>query len=151
MAAPITPSVGCDVFVPDTSRTRVLLIRRADNGFWALPGGFHDLNETPTQCAVRECFEETGLQIRLERLLGVFSSNCYREMNYPHKGGKYCHILFLAAPVDREKSAARTTNEAREVAWFAESQIPSMSDGHDVRVTVGFRALGDPMLPAHFE
>jgi len=151
MSDPITPFIGCDVFVPDASRSRVLLIRRADNGFWALPGGFHDLHETPMRCAVRECLEETGLQIRIERLLGVFSSNCYREINYPHKGRQYCHILFLAEPVDLAASTARTTNEAREIGWFTETQIPPMSDGHDVRVTVGFRSLRDPQSPAHFE
>jgi ADP-ribose pyrophosphatase YjhB (NUDIX family) len=151
MAAPSTPSVGCDVFVPDSSRTRVLLIRRADNGFWALPGGFHDLNETPMQCVVRECLEETGVSIRIARLIGVFSSNCYREMNYPHKGGKYCHILFLAETVDPARSAAHTTSEAREIGWFTERQVPAMSDGHDVRVAHGFRSLGDPLTPAYFE
>ncbi|CAN5485143.1 hypothetical protein BH09PLA1_BH09PLA1_05480 [soil metagenome] len=151
MPAPVTPLVGCDVFVPDVSRTRALLIRRSDNGFWALPGGFHDLTETPMQCVVRECLEETGLQIRIERLLGVFSSNCYPEVNYPHKGGKYCHILFLAEPVAMENSAARTTSEAREIGWFTESQSPAMSDGHDVRVALGFRCLRDPTTPAYFE
>src|SRR5437870_11048643 len=100
MAAPVTPLVGCDVFIPDASRTRVLLVRRADNGFWALPGGFHDVDETPAKCAARECLEETGLHIRIARLIGVFSSNCYREVNYPHKGGKYCHILFLADAIE---------------------------------------------------
>ena len=151
MAAPVTPLVGCDVFIPDASRSRVLLIRRADNGFWALPGGFHDLNETPMRCVVRECLEETGLDIRVERLLGVFSSNCYREINYPHKDGKYCHILFLAEPIDLEKSTARTTSEAREIGWFTESQTPPKSDGHDVRVALGFRCLRDPKMPAYFE
>src|SRR5688572_5495977 len=151
MPAPITPLVGCDVFIPDTSRTRVLLIRRADNGFWALPGGAHDPDETPMQCAVRECLEETGLQVRIERLLGVFSSNCYREINYPHKGRKYCHILFLAEPIEIGQSAVRSTEEALEIGCFTSSQIPPMSDGHDARVTMGFRCIQDPKSPAHFE
>src|SRR5580704_13610523 len=99
MPAPQTPLVGADVFIPDEAG-RVLLIRRADNGMWALPGGFHDLNETPATCAIRECLEETGLYIRITGLLGVFSSNRYPEINYPHKGGKYVHILFLAEKID---------------------------------------------------
>ena len=107
MPPPISPFVGCDTFIPDTSLTRVLLIRRADNGFWALPGGFHDLDETPATCAARECFEETGLRISIARLLGVFSSNRYREVNYPHKGGKYVHILFLAEALAADQSPRR--------------------------------------------
>jgi ADP-ribose pyrophosphatase YjhB (NUDIX family) len=147
---PITPLVGCDTFIPDTTRTRVLLIRRADNGFWALPGGFHDLHETPATCAVRECFEETGLRIAIARLLGVFSSNRYREVNYPHKGGKYVHVLFLAEPLAADQSPS-PTSEAREFGWFAQHELPPLSDGHDVRVALGFRALQNPSLAAHFE
>jgi ADP-ribose pyrophosphatase YjhB (NUDIX family) len=147
MPAPTTPLVGADVFVPDEAG-RILLIRRADNGMWALPGGFHDLDETPATCAARECLEETGLSIRIVRLLGVFSSNCYQEVNYPHKGGKYVHILFLGERISGE---ARPTSEAREIGFFHENEIPPLSDGHDVRITLGFRVLRDPATPAYFE
>jgi ADP-ribose pyrophosphatase YjhB (NUDIX family) len=147
MPAPRTPLVGADVFIPD-ERNRVLLIRRADNGMWALPGGFHDLDETPATCAARECLEETGLTVRITRLLGVFSSNRYAEVNYPHKGGKYVHILFLAEPT---AGTAHPTNEAREIGFFAENEIPPLSDGHAPRIELGFKVLRDPSTPAHFE
>jgi ADP-ribose pyrophosphatase YjhB (NUDIX family) len=147
MPAPVTPLVGADVFVPDDAG-RVLLIRRADNGMWALPGGFHDLHETPATCAARECLEETGLSVRIARLLGVFSSNRYAEVNYPHKGGKYVHILFLAESIG---GIARPTSEAREIGFFAERDIPSLSDGHAPRIELGFRVLRDPSMPTYFE
>jgi ADP-ribose pyrophosphatase YjhB (NUDIX family) len=146
MAIPVTPLIGCDVFVPD-STGRVLLIRRADNGFWALPGGFNDVGETPLECAVRECREETGLSVRVRRLLGVFSSRRYKQVNYPYPGA-YAHILFLAYPVD---GGAAASAEAREVGFFGEMELPAMSDGHDVRVAVGFAALREPDAAAHFE
>ena len=82
MPRPLTPFVGCDVFLPDPAG-RVLLIRRRDNGFWALPGGCQDLGETPAECARRECREETGLEVQITRLLGVFSSKRYERVNYP--------------------------------------------------------------------
>ena len=148
MSRTITPLVGCDTCIADASRTRVLLIRRADNGFWALPGGFVELHETPAQCAARECLEETGLQVRVTRLLGVFSSQCYEQVNYPHKGGVYCHILFLGEVVE---GAPRTTDEAREIGWFAAHELPPMSDGHLPRVQIGFAAIRDASAPAHFE
>jgi ADP-ribose pyrophosphatase YjhB (NUDIX family) len=150
MPAPITPLVGADVFIPDEIG-RVLLIQRADNGMWALPGGAHDLHETPATCAVRECLEETGLSVRIARLLGVFSSNCYPEINYPYKGGKYVHILFLAERID---GIAHPTPEAREIEFFAEHDIPKtaqLSDGHAPRIELGFRILRDPSTPAYFE
>ena len=46
MKKPVTPVVGVDVFIPD-SESRVLLIKRTDNGFWCTPGGSQDLGETP--------------------------------------------------------------------------------------------------------
>ena len=53
MGKPKTPFVGCDVFVTN-EKNEVLLIQRVDNKLCALPGGFHDLGETPAKCAIRE-------------------------------------------------------------------------------------------------
>lgn len=64
MPKPITPLVGADTFVVN-ERGEVCLIKRADNGLWALPGGCQDLGETPEHCAVREFREETGLEVRV--------------------------------------------------------------------------------------
>lgn len=52
---------------------RVLLQRRADNGDWALPGGAMEIGETLAQCAVREVREETGLDIEITGLIGIYS------------------------------------------------------------------------------
>src|SRR5688572_6988267 len=51
---------------------RVLLHRRADDGYWSLPGGAIDPGETPAAAVAREVHEETGLIVRAERVLGVF-------------------------------------------------------------------------------
>ena len=51
----------------------VLLIRRTDNGNWALPGGAVEMNESVAGAAVRETFEETGMQVEVTGLLGVYS------------------------------------------------------------------------------
>ena len=52
---PVTPLVGVDVFIA-VSESRVLLIKRTDNGFWCTPGGSQDLGETPEECGVWEVF-----------------------------------------------------------------------------------------------
>jgi 8-oxo-dGTP pyrophosphatase MutT (NUDIX family) len=51
----------------------ILLQRRRDTGQWALPGGVQELGETPSQCAIRECEEETGVHTKVVGLLGVYS------------------------------------------------------------------------------
>lgn len=76
MPKPITPLVGTDTFVIN-EKSELCLIKRADNGLWALPGGCQELNETSAECARREYFEETGLIIEITKLLGVFSSLKY--------------------------------------------------------------------------
>ena len=52
---------------------RVLLIRRADSGLWALPGGSVDIGERVADAAVREVLEETGVEVRLSGLVGIYS------------------------------------------------------------------------------
>ncbi len=52
---------------------RLLLIRRSDNGFWALPGGAQDLGESVSQAVVREVEEETGILVEVTGISGVYS------------------------------------------------------------------------------
>ena len=147
MPNPATPLVGCDVFVTDEAG-RVLLIRRHDNGLWALPGGCQELGETPAECACRECCEESGFVVRLVRLLGVFSSARYEYVHYPWKENEFCHLLFQAAIVAGQ---SRPSGETIEVAFFSPEALPPLSDGHQPRVQFAFRALRDPTLPPFFE
>ena len=69
-------TVDCVVFAVVAEQLEVLLIRRAGEPFagsWALPGGFVDLGETVEAAARREALEETGLEVTLRSLLGVYS------------------------------------------------------------------------------
>jgi ADP-ribose pyrophosphatase YjhB (NUDIX family) len=147
MPIPITPLVGCDVFVLNEN-FEVLLIQRADNGLWALPGGCQDLGETPQECAERECLEETGYEAKVTALLGVYSSNRYEYVYYPWKENEFCHLLFRATIVSGE---AKTSKETIKVGWFAENTLPKFSDGHEVRVRFGFHANQNPHIKAYFE
>ena len=53
---------------------KLLLLRRPDDGLWALPGGFVEIGETLAETAVRELWEEVGIRGKASRLLGVFDS-----------------------------------------------------------------------------
>ena len=66
---PNTLVPACGVLTVD-ERGRVLLQRRRDTGQWAIPMGKQELGETPSQCAVRETREETGLLVEPTGILG---------------------------------------------------------------------------------
>ena len=75
MTGPETPKLMVDIVIPDAGG-QVLLIQRANDpyeGSWALPGGFVDVGEAVEDAAVREAKEETGLDVELLRLVGVYS------------------------------------------------------------------------------
>ena len=67
-----TAKVGANAAVFDDDG-RILLVRRADNGRWDLPGGFVEPNETPPEAAVREAREEAGVEVSVAELVGVYS------------------------------------------------------------------------------
>jgi ADP-ribose pyrophosphatase YjhB (NUDIX family) len=69
----VTPRVGANAAVFDEAG-RLLLVRREDNDYWALPGGHLDYGETLVQAAVREAREETGLAVQVVRLSGIYSA-----------------------------------------------------------------------------
>ena len=75
MSRPVTPLLTVDVVVrlPLQDNRIVLVERRNPPHGWALPGGFVDVGETVEAAAVREVREETGLEVHLEGLLGVYS------------------------------------------------------------------------------
>jgi 8-oxo-dGTP pyrophosphatase MutT (NUDIX family) len=64
--------VGCSTAIFN-EEGKVLLTRRRDNGQWCLPSGGMDAGESPSETAIREVFEETGLEVRVKRLVGVYS------------------------------------------------------------------------------
>ena len=65
--------VGCSATIFDAAREKVLLTQRADNGRWCLPGGGLDPGESVEETCIREVREETGLHVRVTRLIGVYS------------------------------------------------------------------------------
>ena len=65
---------ACDAVIFDSPGEKVLLTRRTDNGRWCLPGGAMDPGESAAECCAREVLEETGLIVRVGKLIGVYST-----------------------------------------------------------------------------
>ncbi len=66
--------VGCSAAIFDAKCEKVLLTQRTDNGRWCLPGGGMESGESAAEACEREVWEETGLKVRVTRLIGVYSN-----------------------------------------------------------------------------
>ncbi|RAK18906.1 HAD superfamily hydrolase (TIGR01459 family) [Anoxybacillus vitaminiphilus] len=70
---------------------RVLLMKRADNGLWGIPSGHVEPAETVEQAIIREIREETGLEVQVKRLIGVYSDPVSQIFSYPN--GEIAHFI----------------------------------------------------------
>jgi len=75
----VTPKVDIRAVVFN-EQEEILLVREKSDGAWALPGGWSDVGYTPSEVAVKEVKEETGLDVKVERLLAVMDM---REHDHP--------------------------------------------------------------------
>jgi ADP-ribose pyrophosphatase YjhB (NUDIX family) len=90
--------VGCSAAIFDQNREKVLLTRRADNGLWCLPGGGMESGESAAQACEREVWEETGLKVRVTRLVGVYS-NPDQLVIYPDGDKAFFIVLSFEAEI----------------------------------------------------
>ena len=72
-------SVSCSVFI--TNENKILLVRENKVNKWGLPGGRIELDETLPGCAIRECREETGLEVEIKDLIFISQKSHSREGN----------------------------------------------------------------------
>lgn len=113
-----------DAWVRDR-RGRLLLVRRGRppfRGRWALPGGFCDAGETTEQCGAREVAEETGVEVRIGRLLGVYSD----PKRDPR--GHTVSVLYEARPI---RGDARGGDDAAEARWFTRREVEKLDLAFD--------------------
>lgn len=117
---------------------KVLLVRRSTGlhqGLWSFPAGFVEFDEHPAEAALRECREETGLEVELTGILDV--------MGPEPEGVANIVIVYRARIVGGE---LRAGDDADQVAFFAPEELPSLAFATEI-------ALGkwhDPQL-RHFE
>ncbi len=118
-----TPKVDVRAFI--LKDDRVLLVREdADGGRWSLPGGWADVNETPSSSIVREVREESGYEVKPVRLLAVLDRE--KQGHLPPFPYHIYKMFFLCEIIG---GTARKTNECSESGFFAEDHLPELSLG----------------------
>ncbi|MEV7546149.1 NUDIX domain-containing protein [Streptomyces sp. NPDC089915] len=116
----IVPSV---TVVAQDGEGRVLLIHRTDNGLWALPGGGVDTGESVAEAAVRETREETGFEVEVTGLIGLYTNPRHVIAYDDGEVRQQFSICFSARIVG---GARRTSSESREVAFLAPGDLDGM-------------------------
>jgi ADP-ribose pyrophosphatase YjhB (NUDIX family) len=130
---------------------KILLIRRADNRKWAMPGGGLDVGETPAQGAAREALEETGVHCEPVSLVGVHDSR-FCGVRAPHQLYMY---MFLCRPLPEipDEVPPSHAEEVIETGWFGENELPpDLDPGHVIRIPLAFQAWRNGgKQPAYFD
>ena len=115
--------IGSCAVIFDETHTEVLLTRRADNGLWCVPGGTMEAGESVEECCRREVLEETGLEVRLKRLVGVYSN---RDQLVIYPDGNKAQIVVLSFEAEIIRGEPRLSDEVTDWGFFGLSEIRSM-------------------------
>jgi 8-oxo-dGTP pyrophosphatase MutT (NUDIX family) len=118
-----TAKVGADGAVFDDDE-RVLLVRRTDDGTWGLIAGWVEPGEAPHETVVREFAEETGYDVVVDALVGVFARPASAAFG-PHGVVSVVHLCSIVGGEPR-----RLEHEVLEVAWRAIDDVDAWHKNH---------------------
>jgi ADP-ribose pyrophosphatase YjhB (NUDIX family) len=116
--------------------SEVLLVRRADNGEWAPITGIPDPGEEPAVAARREAWEETRVEITVDRLASVSTTPPVIHANGDR--AIYLDHTFACTWVGGEPTVG--DDESVEVAWFDRAELPPMKSELAERIEVACSA-----------
>jgi 8-oxo-dGTP pyrophosphatase MutT (NUDIX family) len=113
---------ACGVLAID-SHGHLLLQQRRDTGQWAIPMGKMELGETPTQCAIRETQEETGVLVEVTGILGVYSDPAHIVAYPDGEIRQEYEVILLGRPISGTPAA---NEEASDVGWFTADELDAL-------------------------
>jgi len=115
--------LGCSAVIFDGDRKSVLLTRRKDNGAWCLPSGGMEPGESVSETCEREVFEETGLIVRVERLVGIYSNPNYL---FKYNDDNCFQVIALNFEVTVISGVIGLSDETTDIKYFLISDIGKM-------------------------
>ncbi len=126
---------------------RILLVKELADGGWTLPGGWVDVNETPSQSVEREVLEESGYQVKARKLLALYDRNLHGHPPYMF------HIYKMFFLCDLLGGEGTTSAETGGADFFAPNNLPPLSTPRTTREEIErfFIHLKNPDLPTDFD
>jgi ADP-ribose pyrophosphatase YjhB (NUDIX family) len=100
---------------------KILLVQERADGCWAMPGGWADVGEYPSAMVVREVWEESGFEVQVRKVIGVYDAN---RGGRPQEFYHAYKVVFLCEIVGGE---ARTSDETMAVGFFSFDDLPPLS------------------------
>jgi 8-oxo-dGTP pyrophosphatase MutT (NUDIX family) len=142
----VTPLAVVDTAVFDEAG-RLLLIRRADNKLWAMPGGACDVGEPPAAAAAREVWEETGYIVEIDDFLGVFDSRLSDSTQNRH----HLYMMLFAGHITG--GTGILTHETVDLRWFPPDEIPwdELAGSHATRIRRALSWRANPQIGTYFD
>lgn len=137
----ITPKVGADAAIFN-DKGEILLMERADGSGWCLPCGWVEANERPYDTVIREVREETGLEVAVQQLVGVFTRKASAQ-NGPHTMVAVVHLCKI---VDGELTLS---HEGSALKYWQLEDVAHWHPNHDkYAFAARARWQSDGLLPA---
>jgi ADP-ribose pyrophosphatase YjhB (NUDIX family) len=109
---------------------RVLLVRETMDGKWTLPGGWADVNDSPSFAVEKEIEQESGFTARAVKLAALYDRNKHGHPPYLFHSWK---AFFICEIISGE---ARTSHETDGVEFFALDALPELSTGRSTAVQI---------------
>jgi ADP-ribose pyrophosphatase YjhB (NUDIX family) len=125
---------------------KILLIHEKADGKWAMPGGWADIGDSPAEMVAREVREESGFEVSVDKLIGVYDANRIQPLEFYHA----YKLIFLCTITGGE---AQTSIETSGVDFFNPKYLPplSLSRTNKRMVEEAMAHVKDPSRPAYFE
>ncbi len=111
----------------------ILLQRRTDNNLWALPGGAQDIGESIAETVVREVWEETGIEVEVTGLVGIYTNPRHVIEFSDGEVRQQFSICFRARPVG---GALATSSESSDVRWVSCSGLDELAIHPSMRLRI---------------
>jgi 8-oxo-dGTP pyrophosphatase MutT (NUDIX family) len=124
---------------------RLLLIRRTDNGLWALPGGAQEFGEYIAETAVRETQEEAGVTIEVVDIIGIYTNPNHLVEFTNGEVRQQFSICFRGQYVSGEPT---TSDESSHVQWVAQDELDQLDIHPSMRLRIdhGYQRRPKPYI-----
>jgi ADP-ribose pyrophosphatase YjhB (NUDIX family) len=118
-----TLRVGCSAVIFDEDREKILLTRREDNNQWCLPGGGMEPGENASETCIREVEEETGLQVTIKSLIGIYTTP---DELIVYRDGNKIQLVALCFEAEIVGGELRLSDETTEYGYFSYQEIQEL-------------------------